>query len=146
MNFKIWLVCYACLHVYFGGGVADLMLAFASVLVGTANLVLSGVFFQLLAPRGYSNVVGAVFFNLIYLASGAVVPVSILPGKQITILLNPFAAAISTPVESLLGQVNRSLVQTVPSGLALACAAGWTLLFFTGCIVVEDKRRAELHS
>ncbi|MFD2172228.1 hypothetical protein [Tumebacillus lipolyticus] len=142
----VWAIAFLSLAIYHQNGPLEIGLAVGNIVIGSINLVLGGIIFRFYSPKGYSGLVGSIFHNTTWILSGAVFPLGMLSTSPWFYLLNPFSAAVSTPLNLL--QEERFPGALSKLDLQLYTFAGcilWMFLFGAIAMYAERSRREKCY-
>lgn len=137
----VWIFVFITLALINNANFILILIALANILVGSMILTIGGITFRYYAPKGYSTVLNSIFFNITWILSGAVFPLGMISSSPIFYILNPFSAAISTPL-TLLQKPNELVINTMHLQLyTLSGAIIWLFLFIWISMRAERSQR-----
>jgi hypothetical protein len=138
----IWAVVYIILALYIGAPVLALVLAFCNIAAGAINMALGQIAMKMYAPKGYAGVVSGIFSNVTWILSGAVFPLGMINHSPLLYMIDPFAAAVSTPLSLLQSETTHVLAVQAYTFLG---ALIWCLLFGVVTWRAERSQRARIY-
>lgn len=142
----VWAITFLGLVIYHQNGVMEIALAVGNIMIGSINLVLGGIIFRYYSPKGYSGLVGSIFYNTTWILSGAVFPLGMLSNSPWFYLLNPFSAAVSTPLNLLQQEQFPGALSKLDLQWYTFCGCIlWMLLFGVLAMYAERSRREKCY-